>query len=80
MQVMPSVVYRVDKGLPLAVSSAPLVAEKQAGRVQAQARAHREQQILQTVHLNAAGIDVGSASHWVVVPADRDDHRDRHPA
>ena len=49
------------------------VTENQAGRVQAQTRAHREQQILHTIHLHAAGIDIGSASHWVAVPADRDD-------
>ena len=28
--------------------------------------------LLERVHLNAAGIDVGSRSHWVAVPADRD--------
>ncbi len=28
---------------------------------------------LERVHLNAAGIDIGSASHWVAVPEDRDD-------
>ena len=27
---------------------------------------------LQAVHLNAAGIDIGSAEHYVAVPADRD--------
>lgn len=27
----------------------------------------------QLAHPNAAGIDIGSASHWVAVPADRDD-------
>jgi transposase len=31
-----------------------------------------EQRLLERVHLNAAGIDVGSASHWVSVPDDRD--------
>jgi len=29
---------------------------------------------LKHVHLNAAGIDVGSESHYVAVPVDRDDH------
>ena len=33
----------------------------------------REQRFLEKVHLNAAGIDVGSESHWVAVPDDRDD-------
>ncbi len=28
---------------------------------------------LEKIHLNAAGIDIGSASHWVAVPEDRDD-------
>ena len=28
---------------------------------------------LQLTHPNAAGIDIGSASHYVAVPADRDD-------
>ncbi len=32
----------------------------------------REQQLLQTIHLNAAGIDIGGESHWVAVPGDRD--------
>ena len=27
----------------------------------------------EVAHPNTAGIDVGSASHWVAVPADRDD-------
>ena len=31
----------------------------------------RAQRLLDTVHLNAAGIDIGSASHWVAVPPDR---------
>ena len=33
----------------------------------------REQQILEKIHLHAAGIDVGSESHWVAVPEDRDE-------
>ena len=33
----------------------------------------RVAKFLETVNLNAAGIDVGSASHWVAVPEDRDD-------
>jgi len=36
-------------------------------------RARREQRILERIHLNAAGIDIGSESHWVAVPEDRDD-------
>ena len=34
---------------------------------------NREAKFLETIHLNAAGIDIGSASHWVAVPEDRDD-------
>ena len=45
----------------------------QRERSQAQLRARHEQEILRQIHLNAAGIDIGSASHWVAVPADRDD-------
>ncbi len=36
-------------------------------------RRNREAKFLETIHLNAAGIDIGSASHWVAVPEDRDD-------
>lgn len=36
-------------------------------------RGQREQQFLKRIHLNAAGIDVGSRSHWVAVPEDRDE-------
>lgn len=36
-------------------------------------RTRREQQILEKVHLNAAGIDVGAEHHWVAVPEDRDE-------
>jgi transposase len=36
-------------------------------------RARREQRILEKIHLNAAGIDIGSESHWVAVPDDRDE-------
>ena len=32
-----------------------------------------EQKFLEQVHLNAAGIDIGSGSHWVAVPPDRDE-------
>ena len=32
-----------------------------------------EQKFLEQVHLNAAGIDIGSGSHWVAVPTDRDE-------
>ena len=44
---------------------------KRPRRGRAQQRTQHEQQLLQTIHLNAAGIDVGSESHWVAVPADR---------
>ena len=40
-------------------------------------RRTREQQFLERVHLNAAGIDIGSGSHWVAVPADRRSRRRR---
>ena len=36
-------------------------------------RRTREQKFLERVHLNAAGIDIGSGSHWVAVPTDRDE-------
>ena len=39
-------------------------------------RRNRRKQVakfLEKVHLHAAGIDIGSASHWVAVPEDRDD-------
>ena len=36
-------------------------------------RRTREQTFLERVHLNAAGIDIGSGSHWVAVPPDRDE-------
>ena len=36
-------------------------------------RRKRVAKLLEKVHLNAAGIDIGSASHWVAVPEDRDD-------
>ena len=36
-------------------------------------RSRREQQILEKIHLHAAGIDIGSESHWVAVPDDRDE-------
>ena len=45
---------------------------KQPGRPRPQLRAQREQRLLQKIHLNAAGIDIGSRSHWVSVPDDRD--------
>ena len=45
---------------------------KQPGRPRPQLRAQREQRLLQKIHLNAAGIDMGSRSHWVSVPDDRD--------
>jgi transposase len=36
-------------------------------------RRKQEAEFLEKIHLNAAGIDIGSASHWVAVPEDRDD-------
>jgi transposase len=36
-------------------------------------RAERERRILEKIYLNAAGIDIGSGSHWVAVSEDRDD-------
>lgn len=36
-------------------------------------RGKREQKLLEKIHLNAAGIDIGSGSHWVAVPEDRDE-------
>lgn len=35
--------------------------------------ARRKRAVLELAHPNAAGIDIGSASHFVAVPADRDD-------
>ena len=34
-------------------------------------RRNRVAKFLERVHQNAAGIDIGSASHWVAVPEDR---------
>lgn len=36
-------------------------------------RSRRERSLLEKVHLNAAGIDIGAESHWVAVPEDRDE-------
>ena len=33
--------------------------------------ARQRQRFLEKVHLNAAGIDIGSTAHWVAVPEDR---------
>jgi len=35
-------------------------------------RDRRNERFLEKIHLDAAGIDVGSSSHWVAVPEDRD--------
>jgi len=35
--------------------------------------ARQRQRFLEKVHLNAAGIDIGSTAHWVAVPEDRDE-------
>jgi transposase len=45
--------------------------KKSSSKVKSQRR--REQALLQKVHLNAAGIDVGADAHWVAVPEDRDE-------
>ena len=38
----------------------------------AKSQRSRERALLQKVHLNAAGIDIGADVHWVAVPEDRD--------
>jgi transposase len=38
----------------------------------AKSQRSRERALLNKVHLNAAGIDVGADTHWVAVPEDRD--------
>ena len=40
----------------------------------AKSQRSRERALLEKVHLNAAGIDVGAATHWVAVPEDRDEN------
>jgi transposase len=40
----------------------------------AKSQRSRERALLEKVHLNAAGIDVGADTHWVAVPEDRDEH------
>ena len=40
----------------------------------AKSQRHGERALLEKVHLNAAGIDVGAATHWVAVPEDRDEN------
>ena len=47
----------------------PNTSKKRSRRI----RRNRVAKFLERVHLNAAGIDIGSASHWVAVPEDRDD-------
>src|SRR3990172_8163746 len=42
------------------------------GTKRARGPAKQRQRFLERVHLNAAGIDIGSAAHWVAVPEDRD--------
>ena len=39
----------------------------------AKSQRSRERALLEKVNLNAAGIDVGASTHWVAVPADRDE-------
>src|ERR1700737_927700 len=38
----------------------------------AKSQRSRERALLQKVHLNAAGIDIGADAHWVAVPEDRE--------
>jgi len=38
----------------------------------AKSQRSRERALLDKVHLNAAGIDIGADAHWVAVPEDRD--------
>lgn len=45
---------------------------KRKRRRTSRGRSRSEQRLLEKVHLNAAGIDIGSTAHWVAVPADRD--------
>jgi len=40
----------------------------------AKSQRDRERALLEKVKLNAAGIDVGANTHWVAVPADRDEN------
>jgi transposase len=40
----------------------------------AKSQRSRERALLEKVNLNAAGIDVGASTHWVAVPADRDEN------
>jgi transposase len=51
---------KLDEGMPNKSSNK---AKSQRGR---------ERALLQKVHLNAAGIDIGADAHWVAVPEDRD--------
>jgi len=43
------------------------------GRKPGRGTKKQRQRFLQKIHLHAAGIDVGSKSHWVAVPEDRDE-------
>ena len=43
------------------------------GRSPLSLEARRKRAVLELAHPNAAGIDIGSASHFIAVPADRDD-------
>ncbi len=44
---------------------------KRKSRRRSTKHARRERRLLEKIHLNAAGIDIGSESHWVSVPEDR---------
>jgi len=41
---------------------------------EAKSQRRGERALLEKVNLNAAGIDVGADTHWVAVPADRDEN------
>ena len=72
--------YSADAFLP---SGAPRVSRGRSDRCPARSTPHAprgarsdgtgSRRFLERVHLNAAGIDIGSGSHWVAVPADRDE-------
>jgi transposase len=51
----------------------PLHRKHRAKTRRARTTAKQRQRFLERVHLNAAGIDIGSETHWVAVPEDRDE-------
>ncbi len=46
---------------------------KTRGAKRTRTTAKQRQRFLERVHLNAAGVDIGSEAHWVAVPEDRDE-------